>query len=75
MVFYRRTQDGDARWLQVRMVLLALGGVLGLIGMATEITWLVLSALAVLFAGMLLGLIGRRRHPADIGTDTPAEEE
>lgn len=42
-----------------RGVLLAVGGVVGLIGMVTETHWLIYSALALLAVGMILAMIRR----------------
>ena len=53
----RRTGPGVARFLEWRIRFFGVGAVLGLAGIFFDEAWLVMAALAVLFAGVVLQLV------------------
>lgn len=55
----RRAEDDI--WLGQKMLFFVLGAVIGIFGMATGRDWLVYVAIAVLAAGLILRMLGRRR--------------
>lgn len=54
MVFLDRSSDRSTQYLGWRMRLFAAGAAIGLVGIFTEIRWLIWVAIAVLVAGFLL---------------------
>lgn len=65
MIFASRRRRGPVRFLNARMILLALGATLALAGMALEIDLLIMAAILVLAAGVALGVIARRGAGGD----------
>jgi len=55
----REDRKGD-RWLDLRLLLFVVGAAFAMIAIMLDIAWLVWVAIAVLFAGMILGLVRRR---------------
>jgi hypothetical protein len=56
-----RSRRGEGRFLAAKMLLFALGGVAGVMGIAREIGWLIYGAIALLAIGLVLRLLERGR--------------
>jgi len=54
MVFLDRSSDRSTEYLGWRLLLFAAGAAIGLIGMFTEVRWLIWVAIAVLVVGFAL---------------------
>lgn len=54
-----RGTRGDDRFLHLKMLIFSLGAVLGIVGIARDIGWLIYAAIALLAGGILLRFVGR----------------
>lgn len=54
MLFLDRSRDREVRWLEWRVRLFLAGGVIGVVGMYVDASWVVWVAVAVLFSGLAL---------------------
>jgi hypothetical protein len=66
-----RQRRGSDRFLDLKMILLALGGCTAIAGFMLRIDWLVTAAIFPLVIGVALSL--RRRAGADAVSDDPAD--
>lgn len=57
-----RETRGPDPYLQWKTVIFIIGAIAGLVGIATENSWLVAIGVAVLASGVLLRAIGRRKR-------------
>jgi hypothetical protein len=55
-----RAQRGDDRFVNQKMLLFAIGAVLGIAGIAFDLAWLRYLAIAVLSVGIMLRFFGGR---------------
>lgn len=75
MVFFRPRRDrrGPDRFLSLRMVLLAAGGIIAFAGIAFDIGWLINAAIIVLVTGLALSLRRSGEAGPESAEDGPAD--
>jgi protein-S-isoprenylcysteine O-methyltransferase Ste14 len=71
----RRRHGEDDIWLGQKMLFFVVGAFLGAIGMATDRNWLIYVAIAVLAAGLILRVLGRRTAGQEPEADADRPED